>query len=680
MKFLYPEFLWAFTVLIIPIVIHLFNFKRYKTLYFSSLNFVKQVDQKTKSTQKLKHLLVLLSRLLAFTFLVLAFAQPFIPNSSEASKAEENLIVFYIDNSFSMQAKGAEGELLSQARENARKIIEDAPLDAQFIIGTNEMSGIEDRILTKVEALEVLDKIDLSPIFRTAEEILEWQSKLIDGNSNEGKQSVRYVYLSDFQKSSGFGSPKLTYTNFQFYPIQLKPERNTNVYIDSVWFSSPVHKPGQSNEINIQIVNTHSNSLENVELNVTLGEFKKTLYVSLPAKEKYVTQLTFNEKSAGTKNGQISVVDDFVHFDDTYFLSYKVRENSNILILDGEDAIPNIGVVYDLEQFYVSESRNVTNVTIDDFQEKDLVVINGANTLSTGISNYLIEFVEGGGSIALFPGGVPDKNDWNYLLERVKLPRLGQAVTSGNKIKSINYDDPFFKSVFEEESERLNLPSVTTTFLPITSTNSLSIDLVNLQNGLPLLTQSSAKGSAFMFYSSLIEKYGSFTKDALFSTLLLRMGEISQRSQPNYIIIGQKSRYPIYEKLDKNSTIHVRGNDLDFIPESSSTSGVTYISINLMSDQENFRAGNYNVETDRKLGSLSLNYDRQESDLDSYSEDEIVSKLKNAGISSIQFAEIGAGSTVSVVDIDKPFGYWKICIVLTLIFVLIEMALIRLLK
>ena len=43
MKFLYPEFLWALTVLAIPILIHLFNFKRYKTLYFSSLNFIKHV-------------------------------------------------------------------------------------------------------------------------------------------------------------------------------------------------------------------------------------------------------------------------------------------------------------------------------------------------------------------------------------------------------------------------------------------------------------------------------------------------------------------------------------------------------------------------------------------------------------------------------------------------------------
>src|SRR3989338_2054070 len=179
MKFLYPEFLWALSVLILPILIHLFNFKRYKTLYFSSLSFIRQVDQKTKSTQRLKHLLVLASRLLAFLFLVFAFAQPFFPNEETASDAKEAVLAFYIDNSFSMQARGAEGELLSQARENAREIIESAPMDTRFLIGTNEMSGSEERLLTKIEAFEKLDQIELSPLARDPGDILRWQLEVL---------------------------------------------------------------------------------------------------------------------------------------------------------------------------------------------------------------------------------------------------------------------------------------------------------------------------------------------------------------------------------------------------------------------------------------------------------------------------------------------------------------------
>ena len=109
MRFEHPGVLWALLLLAIPIIIHLFHFKRFKTLYFSSLIFVKQIEQETKSVKKLKHLLILISRLLAFAALVLAFAKPYIPLSENTLQGKTTAI--YIDNSFSMTNLGSEGQL-----------------------------------------------------------------------------------------------------------------------------------------------------------------------------------------------------------------------------------------------------------------------------------------------------------------------------------------------------------------------------------------------------------------------------------------------------------------------------------------------------------------------------------------------------------------------------------------
>ena len=79
MKFAYPEFLYALFAIAIPIIIHLFNFRKFKKIYFSNVEFLKEVQQETQAKSKLKHLLILLSRILAIVFLVFAFAQPFIP-------------------------------------------------------------------------------------------------------------------------------------------------------------------------------------------------------------------------------------------------------------------------------------------------------------------------------------------------------------------------------------------------------------------------------------------------------------------------------------------------------------------------------------------------------------------------------------------------------------------------
>ena len=88
MKFLYPEFLFGLFTLIIPIIIHLFNFRRSKKVYFSSTRFLKNIKKSTSQKRQIKHFLILFSRLLFLTFLVLAFAQPFIPSTDKNPQAK----------------------------------------------------------------------------------------------------------------------------------------------------------------------------------------------------------------------------------------------------------------------------------------------------------------------------------------------------------------------------------------------------------------------------------------------------------------------------------------------------------------------------------------------------------------------------------------------------------------
>ena len=103
MKFLYPEFLFGLFTLAIPIIIHLFNFRKSKKVYFSSTRFLKNVKKSTSQKLKLKHYLILFSRLLFLAFLVLAFAQPYLPGTDKNPQAES--VYIYLDNSWSMSNK-----------------------------------------------------------------------------------------------------------------------------------------------------------------------------------------------------------------------------------------------------------------------------------------------------------------------------------------------------------------------------------------------------------------------------------------------------------------------------------------------------------------------------------------------------------------------------------------------
>ena len=120
MLFKHPEILYALFLLLIPILIHLFQLRRFKRVDFTNVAFLKKVTLQTRKSSQLKKWLTLLMRLLALACIIFAFAQPY--TASETASTAETETVLYIDNSFSMQAKGPNGPLLQRALQQLYEI------------------------------------------------------------------------------------------------------------------------------------------------------------------------------------------------------------------------------------------------------------------------------------------------------------------------------------------------------------------------------------------------------------------------------------------------------------------------------------------------------------------------------------------------------------------------------
>ena len=681
MKFVYPEFLWAFGVLIIPIIIHLFNFRKYKILYFSSLKFIQFIDKQTRSTQKLKHLLVLISRILAFSFIVIAFSQPFIPASNETSKGGKPVLAIYIDNSFSMSMKGTEGELISEAREMARKMITDASLDTRFLLVTNEMNGIEQHLTSKIDALERLDKIEISPIVRNISDIIEWEKNALKREHETNKKIgvQQFVILSDFQKNtSDLTKLKSDQTSF-YYPVKLIPQEESNLLIDSVWFSSPIQKVGQGNELNIRVKNVGKNNITNLELHLEINNIKRDVFIDVNANDNFTSTISYTEQNEGYKSGKVSINDKQLYFDDEYFFSYFVSKKSDILIINGENSVNNISLVYSLDKYYnVSEvDQNSFNTSF--LNNKDLVIINGINELSSGITDELFNYSENGGTLMLFPGEINETNitSWNALLDILNMPLIGNLMSDGVKIKNLNLDDTFFNSVFEKNPDKLNLPSLAKAYKSNFSTKTQAISLISLQNGNPLYSRSLGKLNVFLYSSSLIPSYGSFTSNALFSTVLLRTAELSKRKYPISLTLGEDSKFPIYFKENNEIPIRLKGKEVDFIPTIIQQGSTSFLSLNGIEATESLKSGTYDIVSEVKEGIISLNYNRKESEISSFSPNEIIVNFENQGIKHINFSEIIEGNSLTKIDLEKPYEYWKLFLFLGLICVFIEMGLLK---
>jgi hypothetical protein len=678
MKFEYPQVFFAFFLLVIPIIIHLFNFRKYKTLYFSSLRFVKQVNEETKSTQKLKHYLVLLARLLAFSALILAFAQPYSP-ISENTKSGYPFLGIYLDNSFSMTLKGSEGELISMAKEKARKIIEKVAPETRIMLVTNDFKGFEQRLSTKTEILDRIDKIEASPLIKNLDDVINWMqegiSKSIDENQNLGSKQI--ILLSDFQKNSSRFDKLIPDKDCFYYSIQFVPQEKTNISIDSIWFFDPNFKQGINNELSIKVSNQGEEDLVNSELRLEVNEIKRAIFFDLKKKESSVLTINYSDQKSGIKKGKVSVNDKQMHFDDDYYFSYEVKENSKVLIVNGESSVANIGLVYKLDDYYESQTVEQNSFTANKLNEIDLLVLNGVNFVSTAAQEAILNFCNRGGNCALFPGEKLDFSNMNSFLLKMGSPTFNGIIKDGTKIQELNYTDPFFAGMFEKKPTNLNLPSQNQVY-KVSGRN--MYNLIKIQNSSPLFYKILGKNSFFVFTSCLKPSFGNFTSNALFSSILLRIAETSQRRYPLSLEIGSEAKFPLYKVPNSEKVLKLKSKNLEFIPQVQVEKDLTTISINKSAVNQSLLAGFYDIVKDETIAYLALNYMRDESKIAHLSEDEIKAGFNEKGIEKFRFSTLTNESDSALIKIEKPEEYWRIFILLVIFFLLVEMSLLKWLK
>ena len=249
MRFLYPQMLWGLLALLIPILIHLFNFRRHKLVYFSNTAVLRSIQQENAKTRKLKYLVTLLLRCLFVAALVLAFAFPYRPEKQLNVNAENALVGIYIDNSMSMKGQSQRTTLIEDARQSARDLVHKLNPSNRYLLMTNSFEIQNEYPMNQEEMLDQLDRMnpDGSPVL---------MGEVIDRFEMLCKQhgfanSTLFVY-SDFQSNTFDLSAAKADTALQVVIVPMVPEFKTNLYIDSVWLASPIVQSGLTNELMVQ--------------------------------------------------------------------------------------------------------------------------------------------------------------------------------------------------------------------------------------------------------------------------------------------------------------------------------------------------------------------------------------------------------------------------------------------
>ena len=683
MHFIYPGFLFALTALAIPIVIHLFNFRRFKKIYFTNVRFLREIRQDTQSRSRLRHLLILISRLLAVACLVFAFAQPYIPVTNKKIEAGIKRISIYIDNSFSMDALGKNGSLLESAKKKAREIALAYKPSDQFQILTSDFEARHQRLVSRDEFLQLVDEVKPGSSVKSLSEVLQRQQEAI--SSGEEKTSKKAFIISDFQKSTTNEELKAD-TSIQFSLVPVEASQINNLYIDTCYLSTPFVQLNTPNELTVIIRNKGNTNAENIPLKFSINGIQKAIAsVNAPAGSSGDAKLSFTLSESGWQEAVLSITDFPVTFDDNFYFVFNVRKNVEILCLNGKEISQSLNAVFSNDEFYNIRNSFSGQIDYSSFPGMQLIVLNEVNSFSTGMIHELQQYVIKGGTVFIIPSEDAELTSYSDLMTSLGIDSYSQKVISADKVSSIEEKNSLFANVFEKGKsipENMDLPVVNQYYTFKRSIKSNTQNIMRLQSGNPFLTGSiSGKGKVYALATSLQSASGSFPRHALFVPVFLRAALQGSSEIKTPLVIGRDHDFIVNDSLISNDNIfHIQNTalKLDFIPESRLLNSNTIISIH---DQVTV-AQNYKLTSGNKLISeVAFNYDRKESDLSVLSNDELEKKASLSGFTNINVINAeGIDLSHKISQLNEGKRLWKYFIIAALVFLGIEILLIRYFK
>ncbi|MFI5139146.1 MAG: BatA domain-containing protein [Sphingobacteriales bacterium] len=674
MLFLYPAFLFALLTLAIPVLIHLFNFRRYQKVYFSNVQFLKEIQEQQSSRKNLKEHLILASRLLAITFLVLAFAKPYIPGQNSANAGKQQAISIFVDNSYSMQTLNSEGSLLDEAKRRAKEIASAYNINDSFQLLTQDFEGKHQRFVNRDEFDDAVDAIKISPQSRLLQQIISRQQSLL----NMHKEGIRSLYvISDFQKNMAGSQPVKADTGLHITLVQLKASTLPNVAVDSVALLSTIHRPGESEKLVVRLHNYADETAEKIPLKLLVNGAQKALgsYTIMARAVQYDT-LAFSGLQAGWQRAEISLQDNPVTFDNQFYFSFNVRQQMPVLLIDGVTPNPYLKAVFAADPFF--DARHVPDGNIDyaSLNTYPLIVLSDLHAISTGLAQQLKTYVHKGGTLLVFPSNDADLNSYRALLGPLNAAYPEKLLTGDTKVSGINLQNQVFKNIFEDFPKNPDLPIVKKYYTLSSSSNNRSENIMFLPGRQPFWAGfASGRGKVYVSAVALDEDFSNLPRHALFLPVMFRIALLSGHDQPLFYTLGADETIEVPPvQTNPKALLKLVKQGQSIIPEVKQEEGSTLL---YMADRLQ-ETGIYDLKKqDSTVAVIAFNDNRSESDLSYLSGSELSTLVPRAAT----VLEGGKASLKSMVT-ESNFGLqlWKLCIILALIFLGIEIALIRFFK
>lgn len=641
MYFKHPEILYFLFLLIIPILVHLFQLRRFKKEWFTNVKFLKELSIQTRKSSKIKKWLLLFTRLLLLTCLIIAFAQPYFKGKDNLNKDNELFII--LDNSFSMQTKGQKGELL---KRSVQELLENIPENQDFSLYTNNDSYLNTNIKLIQKELQNIDYSNSS--FNLNRIIAEIQSRKKTAN-----QDVIIITDGIGLEPSDFKDIDKENTHF----VIQKAEQRFNISVDSVYgleasdnfyeISVRLKSFGKTeNEIPIAVYN-RDNLIAKTQIIFDTSE--KTLNFTLP-KENI--------------QGKIAIEDNSISYDNEYFFSISQPEKTNIISI-GESSKSEFLYKIFTEDEFVYSNHELSSLDYNLLQNQDAVIINELIEIPTALQVTLKDFSEKGGQVIFIPSIGGQTDSYKKFLLQFGSFKLDESNQKDRLITKISYDHPLYKGVFEKRTDNFQYPKTVESFQ---IQSPYPVVLAYEDHSAFLTSVSVNDGNLYFFAASIDKKNTNFQNSPLIVPTFLKMVQNQYATGIKNIILGQQNSYISNISLGKDEIVTVSNQRINFIPNQQAMGQ----KVKLFWQENPEESGNYDIKKNEEvLDFISFNYSRNESDL----------SLFNTSVFE-EFNTLNSFEQVfeNIIKDRTENQIWKWFVVLSLLFIILEILIQKFIK
>lgn len=629
MTFLNPFILFALPAVALPVIIHLFTRTKVKKVRFSTLTFLKELQQQKIRSVKIRQILLLIIRTLIVLLLVLAFARPTLQGNFAAGIGTrvKTSAAIILDNSISMARMVNGKSVFERAQERALTTIDVfKPGDQVFLIYPTATQSAEPR---GYHDLNVLRRwISASPLSYQMTDLNAAirQAQLALGQS---RNMNREIYLISDLQATGFPTLLDSATtpgrkDYSIYVLDPGKDRFRNLAVNEVALKSQIIERGKLIELAVNVKNegTVPESNRLVQLFI---DGKRTAQAALSAEPGQSTQtdFRFTLDASGLHNGYVQLEDDDLAQDNRRDFCLQVPGEIKILLI-GSNALElaNIELVlapgirfshFNLERLKIAE------LNADKIRQAQVIFLVNLPEIAPAAVNLLAEFVTKGGGLVLIPGDNLNLRHYNEgLIAKLELPRFGETMglradaNAAFGIDKVDFSHPIFYGMFQTKEKRFESPQIY--FAIKVKPGARSQSIIQYSDGHPFLIESRpGNGSVLMYTTGIQDEWSDLAQKTIFAPLIHRTVAYLASlyaEKPIALLIGEPIKFKFSEVLRTDIEM-VRPNQTR-VKINPVTTGDQYF----IEYPETDVPGVYSAQQgDRVLAQWAVNLDPRESDV-----------------------------------------------------------------